>query len=73
MRFLLGAYVLKALTLEEDRTTADHLRECDECSAEYLEMTEAQCLLSLISEADLRDGLEDLPDPDEEADADERT
>ncbi|MFD3998707.1 anti-sigma factor family protein [Streptomyces sp. NPDC058548] len=57
-RLLLGAYVLGILPPEEDRSVAEHLQECAECGAEYLEMTEAQQLLSLITEADLLDGME---------------
>ncbi|MFE5300722.1 zf-HC2 domain-containing protein [Streptomyces sp. NPDC056632] len=56
MRLLLGAYVLDALTPEENRMVAEHLRDCSTCGAEYLDMTEAQQLLSMITEADLLAG-----------------
>lgn len=59
MRLLLGAYVLDALTPEENRMVADHLRDCATCGADYLDMTEAQQLLAMISEADLLDGLDE--------------
>ncbi|MEU8526662.1 zf-HC2 domain-containing protein [Streptomyces sp. NPDC048629] len=64
MRLLLGAYVLGSLTPDEDRTTAEHLRFCDDCQAEYLEMTEAQNLLAMITEADLMAGFDDAPEDD---------
>ncbi|MFC8275911.1 zf-HC2 domain-containing protein [Streptomyces sp. NPDC057271] len=66
VRLLLGAYVLGALCAEEDRTVAEHLRHCEECGAAYLEMTEAQNLLALFSEADLLDGLDDHLEEGEE-------
>ncbi|KOG10274.1 hypothetical protein ADK34_35670 [Streptomyces viridochromogenes] len=64
VRMLLGAYVLGALSAEEDRSVAEHLWHCEECGAEYLEMTETQSLLSLFSEADLLDGLDEEARPE---------
>jgi anti-sigma factor RsiW len=61
VRLLLGAYVLGCLTPEEDRQTSGHLQLCDACRVEYLEMVEAQNVLSLITEADLLDGFEERP------------
>ncbi|MER5889382.1 zf-HC2 domain-containing protein [Streptomyces sp. NPDC001941] len=49
----LGAYVLGALGRDEDQEVADHLALCDACCAEYLDLTETQSLLSMVSEADL--------------------
>ena len=57
-RLLLGAYVLSVLPPEEERSVAEHVQECAECGAEYLDMTEAQQLLSLITEDDLLDGMQ---------------
>ncbi|MFI9048255.1 zf-HC2 domain-containing protein [Streptomyces sp. NPDC053427] len=59
VRLLLGAYVLGALTPEEDGRVAAHLRWCGECGAEYLAMAEVPDLLALFGEADLMEGQED--------------
>ncbi|KOG10263.1 hypothetical protein ADK34_35580 [Streptomyces viridochromogenes] len=55
-RMSLGAYVLGALTEEGDRLVAEHLRACDRCTADYLDLSEAANLLTLIDEADLAAG-----------------
>jgi anti-sigma factor RsiW len=53
VRQLLGAYVLDALTPGETRRVCHHLRECDGCAADYVEVAEAAALLGLVSEEDL--------------------
>ncbi|MCX5316301.1 zf-HC2 domain-containing protein [Streptomyces sp. NBC_00154] len=53
VRQLLGAYVLDALTPGETRRVCHHLRECDGCAADYVEVAEAATLLGLVSEEDL--------------------
>ncbi|MET7548634.1 zf-HC2 domain-containing protein [Streptomyces sp. NBC_01724] len=53
VRQLLGAYVLDALTSGETHRVCRHLRECDGCTADYVEIAEAASLLGLVSEADL--------------------
>ncbi|MET8329637.1 zf-HC2 domain-containing protein [Streptomyces sp. NPDC005181] len=53
VRQLLGAYVLDALTPRETRGVCRHLRECDGCVADYVEVAEAAALLGLVSEEDL--------------------
>jgi anti-sigma factor RsiW len=55
---LLGAYVLGALSREEDQLIAGHLQVCDACSAEYLGMAEVTALLGMFSKAELLDGLD---------------
>jgi anti-sigma factor RsiW len=57
VRLLLGAYVLGALSEEENRRTAAHLGECAACRAEYLDMAEVPDLLAMFTEADLLEGL----------------
>jgi anti-sigma factor RsiW len=57
VRVLLGAYVLGALSEEEDRRVALHLRDCAGCGAEYLEMADVPDLLAMFTEADLLEGL----------------
>ncbi|NBM18163.1 zf-HC2 domain-containing protein [Streptomyces sp. GC420] len=52
---MLGAYVLGALSAEEDRQVAAHLRGCVRCGAAYVEFAEAPWLLALLSEDDLRE------------------
>lgn len=49
----LGAYVLDALTADETRTVSRHLRSCDRCAADYMEVAEAVSLLALLREEDL--------------------
>ncbi|MGW6099598.1 zf-HC2 domain-containing protein [Streptomyces sp. NPDC055157] len=53
VRQLLGAYVLDALTPGETRRVCHHLRGCDGCAADYVEVAEAAALLGLVSEEDL--------------------
>ncbi|MFH8473894.1 zf-HC2 domain-containing protein [Streptomyces sp. NPDC018000] len=53
VRQLLGAYVLDALVAGETRSVAGHLRSCDRCAADYVEVAEAVSLLALLSEEDL--------------------
>ncbi|WP_328885558.1 zf-HC2 domain-containing protein [Streptomyces sp. NBC_00316] len=53
VRQLLGAYVLDALTAGETRRVCRHLRHCDGCSADYVEVAEAAALLALLDEEDL--------------------
>ncbi|MEV6164795.1 zf-HC2 domain-containing protein [Streptomyces sp. NPDC052052] len=53
VRQLLGAYVLDALTAEENRVVAGHLRVCDRCAADYVEVAGAVSLLALLGEEDL--------------------
>ncbi|MFJ2115131.1 MULTISPECIES: zf-HC2 domain-containing protein [unclassified Streptomyces] len=54
VRSLLGAYVLEALSPEEDRRVAAHLAGCGPCGADYLEVADTPSLLSLLDEDDLR-------------------
>jgi anti-sigma factor RsiW len=54
VELLLGAYVLGALTPDEDRQVARHLRSCARCGAAYVDLAEAPWLLGMLSEADLR-------------------
>ncbi|MEU9762265.1 zf-HC2 domain-containing protein [Streptomyces sp. NPDC047985] len=53
MRRLLGAYVLDALTADETGTVARHLRTCDGCAADDVEVAQAASLLALLTEDDL--------------------
>ncbi|WP_398956399.1 zf-HC2 domain-containing protein [Streptomyces sp. GC420] len=55
VELMLGAYVLGALSAEEDRQVAAHLRGCVRCGAAYVEFAEAPWLLALLSEDDLRE------------------
>lgn len=43
---------------------AEHLQDCDQCAADYLDLSEAANLLTLIGEADLLDGNEPFWDGD---------
>ncbi|MFD3999039.1 zf-HC2 domain-containing protein [Streptomyces sp. NPDC058548] len=49
----MGAYVLGALSSEEDSLVARHLTECDMCGISYLEIAETPSLLALLTEEDL--------------------
>ncbi|ANW21578.1 hypothetical protein BB341_26880 [Streptomyces clavuligerus] len=51
MKLLLGAYVLDALTPEEDRVVAAHVQWCADCRAEYLELAELPMLLAAFGGA----------------------
>jgi anti-sigma factor RsiW len=53
VRTLLGAYVLGALTPEEERRVAGHLACCDRCGAAYLEVADTPSLLAFFDEDDL--------------------
>lgn len=53
VRQLLGAYVLDALTAAEEQAVSRHLRCCDRCAADYVEVAEAVSLLPLLDEEDL--------------------
>ncbi|MFC8277861.1 zf-HC2 domain-containing protein [Streptomyces sp. NPDC057271] len=55
-RILLGAYVLGALTREEDRLVVDHLLGCDRCGADYLELAQTSDVLGLADGVSLLDG-----------------
>ncbi|MEU1126825.1 zf-HC2 domain-containing protein [Streptomyces sp. NPDC005899] len=50
---LLGAYVLGALAARETGRVAQHLQRCDGCAAAYVEVADAECLLSLLDVEDL--------------------
>ncbi|MFC8276934.1 anti-sigma factor family protein [Streptomyces sp. NPDC057271] len=63
IRLQLGAYVLGALTPEEDREIAAHLLDCESCGAEYLEFAETPTLLALVTEAHLLYDI-DIHDPE---------
>ncbi|KRV47758.1 hypothetical protein AQ490_05110 [Wenjunlia vitaminophila] len=62
VQMLLGAYVLGALTPEEDRQVAAHLQRCYACGADYLEVAEAPSLLAMVGESDLLDGFAGRPE-----------
>ncbi|MFF2327401.1 MULTISPECIES: zf-HC2 domain-containing protein [unclassified Streptomyces] len=53
VRHALGAYVLDALTADENRRVAAHLRSCDRCAADYMEVAGVVSLLALLREEDL--------------------
>ncbi|MFI9628961.1 zf-HC2 domain-containing protein [Streptomyces sp. NPDC052042] len=53
VRQLLGAHVLDALTPDETGAVVRHLRTCDVCAADYVEVAQAASLLALLSEDDL--------------------
>jgi anti-sigma factor RsiW len=59
VQMLLGAYVLGALSPDEDLRVSVHLQSCDVCTADYLELAEVPSLLSALSEEDLLEGLGD--------------
>ncbi|MFJ4191870.1 zf-HC2 domain-containing protein [Kitasatospora sp. NPDC089509] len=59
VRLLLGAYLLGALTPQEDERVARHLPDCPTCTAEYFELSDMTALLAMVGEADLQDD----PDP----------
>ncbi|WP_405591330.1 anti-sigma factor family protein [Streptomyces sp. NBC_01092] len=60
VELLLGAYVLGALTAEEDRQVTAHLDVCERCRTVFLELSDTPALLSLATAADLAEGLEGL-------------
>lgn len=53
VRFLLGAYVLDALTEREAREVSRHLLLCDGCATAYTEVLQAPGFLALLTEQDL--------------------
>ncbi|MER6501413.1 zf-HC2 domain-containing protein [Streptomyces sp. NPDC001455] len=53
VRRLLGAYVLDALAVDETGMVTRHLRTCDACAADYVEVAQAASLLALLTEDDL--------------------
>ncbi|MCF3167272.1 MULTISPECIES: zf-HC2 domain-containing protein [Streptomyces] len=55
VRPLLGAYVLDALDPAETCRVARHLRGCDGCTRDYVEVAEASALLALLQAEDLRE------------------
>ncbi|MER5767852.1 zf-HC2 domain-containing protein [Streptomyces sp. NPDC001985] len=65
VRLLLGAYVLDALSPEENALVACHVQRCDGCRDEYLVMAEMPMLLAGLSEAELLDGGDPSPGPDD--------
>jgi len=58
-----GAYLLGALSADEERAFAAHLAECDACAARVAELRPTIGLLANITEADLA-GLDDAPGTD---------
>ncbi|MER6914359.1 zf-HC2 domain-containing protein [Streptomyces sp. NPDC000594] len=57
VRLMLGAYVLDALTPEENQVVAAHVQWCADCRDEYLELAEMPLFLAAY------DGPELLPPP----------
>ena len=53
VRSLLGAYVLGALTSEENQRVSGHLGSCGPCRTAYLEVADASSLLAFFEEEDL--------------------
>jgi hypothetical protein len=60
----LGAYVLGALEHDERRRFEDHLRDCDDCRAEYAEFRDLPLLLARVNPAELSVAPAVLPSPD---------
>ncbi|HEU5005888.1 MAG TPA: zf-HC2 domain-containing protein [Jatrophihabitantaceae bacterium] len=58
-----GAYLLGALSADEERAFAAHLAECDACAARVAELRPTVGLLANVTEADLA-GLDDVPGTD---------
>jgi anti-sigma factor RsiW len=57
----LGGFAMCALSPAEDEQVSAHMAQCDECAADYLELTEVLSALTLVTEADVTDP----PAPDE--------
>ncbi|QCX81468.1 Anti-sigma-L factor RslA [Streptomyces sp. YIM 121038] len=57
VELLLGAYVLGGLSPAECRGVAAHIAACDSCRTAHRELSDAPAFLSLLSDAELSDGL----------------